>query len=63
MAHWLQTLQNAVIDGDKSEVESLVNTALSQKQPADEILYAGLIAAMKEVGERFERGDFYVPEG
>ncbi|MDD5466858.1 MAG: corrinoid protein [Anaerolineales bacterium] len=62
MAHWLQTLQNAVIDGDKGEVESLVNAALSQKQPAEEILNAGLIAAMKEVGERFERGDFYVPE-
>jgi 5-methyltetrahydrofolate--homocysteine methyltransferase len=28
----------------------------------DQILNEGLIAAMTEVGARFERGEFYVPE-
>jgi 5-methyltetrahydrofolate--homocysteine methyltransferase len=58
----IQSLQENVINGQKAEVESLVNQALEAKLPAEEILNTGLIAAMKEVGARFEAGDFYVPE-
>jgi len=58
----IQSIQESVINGQKTEVESGVRQALDAKLPADEILNSGLIAAMKEVGARFEAGDFYVPE-
>ena len=58
----IQSIQENVINGQKAPVESLVRQALEAKLPPDEILNAGLIAAMKEVGARFEAGDFYVPE-
>jgi 5-methyltetrahydrofolate--homocysteine methyltransferase len=58
----IQSIQENVINGQKAPVESLVRQALDAKLPPDEILNTGLIAAMKEVGARFEAGDFYVPE-
>ena len=58
----IQSIQENVINGQKAAVESLVREALAAKLPPDEILNTGLIAAMKEVGARFEAGDFYVPE-
>jgi len=58
----IQSLQENVINGQRAEVESLVHQALDAKLPPEEILNTGLIAAMKEVGARFEAGDFYVPE-
>ena len=58
----IQSIQENVINGQKAPVESLVRQALEAKLPPDEILNTGLIAAMKEVGARFEAGDFYVPE-
>jgi len=39
-----------------------VSKALEDKIPAGEILMEGLIAAMEEVGRRFEAGDYFVPE-
>jgi 5-methyltetrahydrofolate--homocysteine methyltransferase len=58
----IQSIQENVINGQKAAVESLVREALAAKLQPDEILNTGLIAAMKEVGARFEAGDFYVPE-
>jgi 5-methyltetrahydrofolate--homocysteine methyltransferase len=58
----IQSIQENVINGQKAQVESLVGEALASKLPPEEILNTGLIAAMKEVGVRFEAGDFYVPE-
>jgi 5-methyltetrahydrofolate--homocysteine methyltransferase len=54
-------LQN-VIDGNAQEVEDGVKAALMAGIGAEEILNNGLIAAMNEVGQRFEAGDFFVPE-
>jgi len=58
----IQSLQENVINGQKSEVEALVRKALDAKLPSEQILNDGLIAGMKEVGARFEAGEFYVPE-
>ncbi len=58
----IQSIKENVINAEKIEVESLVRQAIDAKLPADEILNFGLIAAMEEVGVRFEAGDLYVPE-
>lgn len=58
----IQSIQENVINGQRAEVGSLVSEALDTNIPPEEILNTGLIAAMKEVGARFEAGEFYVPE-
>jgi 5-methyltetrahydrofolate--homocysteine methyltransferase len=58
----LQDIYQNVIDGQAPAVESGVQAALAGGESADVILNKALIAAMDEVGKRFEEGDFFVPE-
>jgi 5-methyltetrahydrofolate--homocysteine methyltransferase len=58
----LKTIFQNVIDGQAAEAEAGVEAALEAGIPADAILNQSLIAAMDEVGRRFENGDFFVPE-
>ena len=58
----IQGIYQNVIDGQAPNVQAEVQAALSQSIAAEEILHKGLIAAMEEVGRRFEEGDFFVPE-
>ena len=51
-----------VIDGDAIEVAAGVKSALDEGVNPNEILNRALIAAMDEVGQRYESGDFFVPE-
>ena len=43
-------------------VMEYVNQALQEKVPVSQILNAGLIAAMEDVGEKFSSGEYFVPE-
>ena len=58
----LQSIYDEVIKGNRSGVESGVQRAMHAGLPAASILNDALIGAMKEVGELFERQEFYVPE-
>jgi 5-methyltetrahydrofolate--homocysteine methyltransferase len=58
----LEEIYQNVIDGQAPAVEAGVKAALAGGTKADEILQKALIAAMEEVGRRFEEGDFFVPE-
>jgi 5-methyltetrahydrofolate--homocysteine methyltransferase len=58
----LKEIYQNVVDGQAAEVEAGVKAALAAGIPADEILSKALIAAMDEVGQRFEEGDLFVPE-
>lgn len=51
-----------VIEGQRAAVEQEVRRALEARLAPEVILNQGLIAAMAEVGSRFEQGDFFVPE-
>lgn len=62
MHELLKTVYDDVINGDRTAVEAGVRAAMEAGQPVGSILNEALIGAMKEVGERFERQDFYVPE-
>ena len=62
MTQVLEDLYERVVQGKKSEAEALVSQALGAGIPAEAILNDGLIKAMQEVGARFERAEFYVPE-
>lgn len=58
----LKPIYENVIEGQAEEVERGVRTALAAGVEAGTILNEGLVAAMDEVGCRFEDGDFFVPE-
>jgi len=58
----LQSIYDEVINGNRAAVESGVRQAMQAGLPPASILNDALIGAMKEVGERFERQEFYVPE-
>jgi 5-methyltetrahydrofolate--homocysteine methyltransferase len=58
----LKPIYENVIEGQADEVESGVKSALAAGVDAGTILNEALIAAMDEVGQRFEDGDFFVPE-
>ncbi len=62
MAQYLETISKSVIEGDMTSVSEGVQAALEAGIDAGEILQAGLIPAMGEVGRLFEEGEYYVPE-
>ena len=58
----LAELKQNVIDGEAETTEALVQTALTEGLPPEQILREGLIAAMSEVGRLFEEGDSSFPK-
>jgi len=58
----IKEIYQNVIEGNAPAVQASVNAALAQGLPAEVILNQALIAAMEEVGKRFEEGEFFVPE-
>jgi len=58
----LKEIKENVINGDMKSTQDMVNQALNQGTTPGVILKEALIPAMDEVGNRFEKGDFFVPE-
>lgn len=58
----LKKLFDAVLEGDFDGVATNVQASLDAGLDPGIILNDGMIAAMREVGARFEAGDYYVPE-
>ena len=58
----LDDLRQCVIDGDMNQTQKLVQEAIAQNLPAEQILKEGLISAMAEVGRLFESGEYFMPE-
>jgi len=55
-------LAEGVMKGDASVVKSEVNKALNEGVEARDILVKGLIGGMSVVGERFRKGEMFLPE-
>jgi len=62
MEEVLKKLFDAVLEGDFEGVKVHVQAALDVNLDPGLILNEGMIAAMREVGCRFEAGEYYVPE-
>jgi methylmalonyl-CoA mutase cobalamin-binding domain/chain len=58
----LQGLYDNTLVGNAPEVRDLVNQGLEDQLEPEKMLYDALIPSLEEVGARFERGDFFVPE-
>jgi 5-methyltetrahydrofolate--homocysteine methyltransferase len=58
----VETIYQSVLEGNLKGAIEGVNQALQAGVSAAEILNKGLIAAMGEVGQLFEAGEYFVPE-
>jgi 5-methyltetrahydrofolate--homocysteine methyltransferase len=58
----ISSLYHAILDGDAGGAKAGVQAALETGLEPGAILAEGMIAAMSEVGRRFEEGEYYVPE-
>ena len=58
----IDRLQDALLRGQKAEVEGLVNEALASGLPAAKILNEGLIVGMERLGEMFKNNEVFIPE-
>ncbi len=58
----LQQLYDFTLVGNAPEVLQLTNAGIAMGLGPEMLLYEALIPSLEEVGARFERGDFFVPE-
>ena len=58
----LQGLYDETLVGNAPRVLELTNEALVMGMEPQSLLFDALIPSLEEVGARFERGDFFVPE-
>ena len=58
----LQGLFDNTLIGNAPAVKDLTNEGLGMGMDPETLLYDALIPSLEEVGARFERGDFFVPE-
>jgi 5-methyltetrahydrofolate--homocysteine methyltransferase len=58
----LEAIYSDVLEGRLEVIETDVQSALDAGRPARQILSEAMIVAMSEVGARFERQEYFVPE-
>jgi 5-methyltetrahydrofolate--homocysteine methyltransferase len=58
----IDSLFQAVVNGNEPGAVASVGSSLQANIPADQIMKEGLIAAMTEVGRLFEAGEYYLPD-
>ena len=58
----LQGLYDETLVGNAPRVLELTNEGLELDMEPQTLLFDALIPSLEEVGARFERGDFFVPE-
>lgn len=58
----LADMHELVIAGRQKEVQALTEEYLEEGHRPEDILYKGLLPGMSVVGERFEKGEYFIPE-
>ena len=58
----IDELRRAVVDGQAKAAVEKMTEGLAQGMPPSTLLQDGLIAAMREVGDLYDQGEYYVPE-
>jgi len=62
MSNLYSEISAALQDGKKNLVTELVEKAIAENLPAEEILEKGLLAGMEVISVQFQEGEVYVPE-
>jgi 5-methyltetrahydrofolate--homocysteine methyltransferase len=55
-------IKDSVIEGEVDEVRDMVKRAIDEGQEAKRILNEALLPGMSIVGDKFEEGEFFLPE-
>jgi|SRR5680860_282421 len=58
----LENIKEATIRGDRDSAVELSKQAITEDLKVDDIIQKGFIAAMGVVGDRFNKGEIFVPE-
>lgn len=58
----LDQIAHAVVTGDEVAAPRLIATALAAGLPPRDVLHAGLLKGMTEVGRLFRAGEYFLPE-
>ena len=58
----LSEINRGLIKGNEDVVVELVEKALDDNTPAKEILDKGIIPGLRQVGDLFEKGEYFLPE-
>ncbi|MBW2146575.1 MAG: corrinoid protein [Deltaproteobacteria bacterium] len=58
----LKDILAGVVEGKAGEIGSLVQHALDEKAPVNEIIDKGLVRGMSVVADRWKEGEYFVPE-
>jgi len=58
----LTKIKDSVIAGEVDEVKDLVKKAVDERQEVKKIMREGLIAGINIVGNKYESGEFFLPE-
>lgn len=61
LAKYLQELRAAVLKYDVDEVKNIVAEAIKENVSAVQLIDEGLLPAIKEIGEMFERNEVFLP--
>ena len=62
MDHLIQAIYDGIVDGSRAVFTQKVQEALDAHLDPQLILNQGLVAAMSQVGQLFEDGEYFVPE-
>jgi 5-methyltetrahydrofolate--homocysteine methyltransferase len=62
LEHILQNIASSVLDGKKSETLDWVNKGLEAGFKPLELITLGLTAGLDQVGQKFEQGEYYLPD-
>jgi 5-methyltetrahydrofolate--homocysteine methyltransferase len=55
-------LQNEILYGSKEQIEPLLKALLQEQMPPLEIVNTGILPALTEVGERYDRKVYFLPQ-
>jgi 5-methyltetrahydrofolate--homocysteine methyltransferase len=59
---YLEDISKAVFDGDEAKTAELVQKAVKDGKPPQEILDKGLVQGLRDCGAGFEKGQKFIPE-
>lgn len=62
MEHILQNIASSVLDGKKSETLDWVSKGLEAGFKPLDLITLGLTAGLDQVGQKFEQGEYYLPD-
>jgi 5-methyltetrahydrofolate--homocysteine methyltransferase len=62
MSELYEQIATGILEGNVPKIPELVQKALDDGLDAGDILHNGLIVGMNEVGNRFKKGEMFIPE-